>query len=135
MATTTVKRRSKTELKEWLGALGALYAEAKVWAENEGWATREYEKEIHEEAYGDYVAHQLLVHAPEGRVILDPVAGYVPGTLGVVDFLSWPGYDRLILARESEGWRFLPETRYGKPIEWSKRSFLKKARHLIELSK
>jgi hypothetical protein len=135
MTSTTLKRKPKAELKEWLAALDALFAQAKAWADDEGWATKEFEKSMSESVYGDYIAPQLLIHTREGRLMLDPVAGSSSEGLGVVDFCSWPGFDRVILTRRAEGWFFLPESRHGKRTAWNKRSFLRKARHLIELGR
>ena len=120
--------------EEWLTAIHALYSDVKAWSAAEGWATKEYEKTIREEALGEYVAPKLLVHAPEGRIMLDPIGREVPGATGLVDMYALPSLDFMLLLRQDDGWLVKSNHTWSKPSAWNRKSFLRRARQLFKLA-
>lgn len=128
------RRKSSAEREEWLNAINGLFSQVKEWADAEGWATKEYEKTIREELLGEYVAPKLLVHAPEGRLMLDPIGRSVPGAIGLVDMYAVPSLDYMLLLRHDDGWMVKSNRTWSKPTAWNKRTFLRHARRLLKMA-
>ena len=64
---------------EWVAAVERLTGDAESWARGQGWAARREPKTVMEDRLGQYAAPRLLIHSPAGRLLLDPIARYVPG--------------------------------------------------------
>jgi hypothetical protein len=78
---------------EWLSVLADLTRRVKSWAEGLGWSTRQISKKMKDSRLGSYEAPALLMQKETTRVLLDPVARFVPGADGVVDLYLMPAYD------------------------------------------
>ena len=120
---------------EWVAAVEQLVRETEAWAQAQGWATRRDPKEATEYRLGGYTVPQLLIHAPAGRLLLDPIARYVPGALGVVEFCALPSYDSLRLARTADGWVLDSDNPGEAPRAWSEATFRDAALRLLESAK
>jgi len=109
---------------EWIAAVEQLVEDAEVWARNQDWAVRRDAKTIREDRLGQYTVPRLLIHATEGRLLLDPVARYVPGARGVVDLYVLPSYDAVMISRADHGWRLHPIGADDEPRPWSEETFV-----------
>jgi hypothetical protein len=78
---------------EWLGHLAELVNTVNGWAVELGWSTRQISKKMKESPLGSFEAPALLLQRETVRVLLDPVARFVPGADGVVDLYLMPAYD------------------------------------------
>jgi len=78
---------------EWLKVLAELTSRVKNWAEELDWSTRQVSKKMKDSRLGSYEAPALLMQKETTRVLLDPVARFVPGADGVVDLYLMPAYD------------------------------------------
>jgi hypothetical protein len=120
---------------EWVAAVEQLVGETEAWAQAQGWATRRDPKTATEYRLGAYTVPQLLIHAPAGRLILDPIARYVPGALGVVEFCALPSYDSMRLGRTADGWFLQPDGEGETPRPWSEAIFRETSLRLLESAK
>ena len=78
---------------EWVRAVEELVRKVESWCQAEGWPTRQIEKRIVEARLGEYVVPALLIQIELTKLMLEPVARFVPGAEGVVDLYLMPGYD------------------------------------------
>jgi hypothetical protein len=78
---------------EWLKVLADLTAKVKKWAEELSWSTRTIAKKMKDSRLGEYEAPALLMQKETTRVLLDPIARFIPGADGVVDLYLMPAYD------------------------------------------
>ena len=115
-------------LPEWEMAVGSLISEAEIWAQAAGWITRRAVKLLSEPLLIGYHLPQLYIHAEGLNYLVDPVARFVPGAFGIVDFAVAPSFDRVIIPRLAQGW-FVNIER-GRTIEemerrpWCEAAFL-----------
>lgn len=117
---------------EWVAAVEQLVRDAEAWSQAQGWACRREQKTVTEDRLGEYSAPRLLIHSPDGRLLLDPIARHVPGALGVVEFCALPSYDSVRIARTEAGWGLYPDGASDRPRPWSETAFLESARRLYE---
>ena len=80
---------------------------------------------------GQYTVPRLLIQATAGRLLLDPVARYVPGAMGVVDLYVLPSYDAAMISRTDDGWRLHPIGADDVPQPWSEETFVQTALQLL----
>jgi len=87
--------------RAWERDTTALADEVQAWAEQEGagrgWRVEREEKELSEEkAGGAYRVPVVTIHAPQGRLVLEPIAR---GTMGAgrADLYAWPSLFRVML--------------------------------------
>ena len=116
---------------EWIAAVEQLVGDAEVWACKQDWAVRREAKSIREDRLGQYTVPRLLIHATAGRLLLDPVARYVPGAMGVVDLYVLPSYDAVMISRADDGWRLHPIGADDMPQPWSEEAFVQTAHQLL----
>jgi hypothetical protein len=116
---------------EWVAAVEQLVGEAEVWAHTRDWAVRREAKTIREDRLGQYTVPRLLIHATAGRLLLDPVARYVPGAMGVVDLYVLPSYDAVMISRSDGGWQLHPIGADDEPQPWSEETFVHTALQLL----
>lgn len=113
----------EAKLDEWLSDVDAMVDQATEWAKARGWSTKVDTKTISEELIGTYEAPRLLIHAPEARFLLDPIAKCVVGAAGRIDFCVIPSYDAVPLVKTDGGWRFLADGSDQRELAWSDESF------------
>ncbi len=116
---------------EWIVAVEQLVEDAEVWARKQDWAVRREAKTLREDRLGQYTVPRLLIHATAGRLLLDPVARYVPGAIGVVDLYVLPSYDAVMISRADDGWRLHPIVAEDVPQTWSEKSFVRTVLQLL----
>jgi hypothetical protein len=78
---------------EWLSRLSTLVESVQSWAQEIGWSTRRIEKQLEESQIGSYRAPALLLQEGTTRLLLEPIARFVPGADGIVDLYSMPAND------------------------------------------
>ncbi|MEO6808302.1 MAG: hypothetical protein ABI353_04235, partial [Isosphaeraceae bacterium] len=79
---------------------------------------------------GSYTVPRLLIHAIFGRLLLDPVARFVPGATGLIDFFVIPSYDSMLIIRTPEGWFLLEGDAEGPRVPWSEQALVDAAKRL-----
>jgi hypothetical protein len=107
---------------EWVAAVEQLVSDAETWATEQHWSVHRGPKTITERRLGTYQVPALLIRAPAGRFVLDPITRDVVGALGVIDFCVFPSYGSVRIVRTDAGWQIEtnPKT-IGRP--WSKPTF------------
>jgi len=116
---------------EWTASVEQLVGDAESWAGKQDWAVRREAKSIREDRLGQYTVPRLLIQATAGRLLLDPVARYVPGVLGVVDLYVLPSYDAVMISRADDGWRLHPIGPDDIAQPWSEKTFVHTALQLL----
>lgn len=100
--------------KEWVQTLVELVDEVESWAKEFGWSTRRIEITLNDSRLGRYQAPALLLQENAARILLEPIARFVPGADGVVDLYRMPAYDDIAsLYLSDSGWNLhymFPET-------------------------
>jgi hypothetical protein len=95
----------ETVKAEWLGRLSSLVDEVEAWARAAGWRTRRIAKTVNERRLGTYQVPVLLMEKDTVEAVLNPVARFVPGADGAVDFYVAPAYDDIAsLYFEGDHW-------------------------------
>jgi hypothetical protein len=111
-----------TERDEWIAAVEHVISDAEAWATEQHWFVHRGPKSITESGIGTYEVPALLIQAPAGRFVIDPIARYVIGALGKIEFCVFPSYDYVMILRTDAGWQFETNPRtVGRP--WSKQTF------------
>jgi hypothetical protein len=107
---------------QWIAAVEQIVSDAEAWATEQHWFVHRGPKTITERGIGTYDVPTLLIQAPAGRFVIDPIARYVVGALGEVDFCVHPSYYYVMIVRTDAGWQFEtnPKT-ISRP--WSKQTF------------
>jgi len=87
--------------RNWERDTACLTDDAHIWADQEaatrGWRVERAEKELAEEVFGGaYRVPVVTIHAPQGRLVLEPIAR---GTMGAgrADLYAWPSLFRVML--------------------------------------
>lgn len=118
--------------REWIAAVEAVVDQAQQWCEEQNWWVHRDQKTITEELLGTYQVPILTIQTRTGgRLIFEPVARDVIGARGRIDFIVFPTYDRVLIVRTEEDWRFTSIEERPMNRRWSKRNFLKLADELM----
>ena len=120
-------------LDAWIAEVEQIICQARGWAEKRGWATKESQKVVTEGGLGTYEVPKLLIHTPEGRLLLDPVAREVVGAAGRLEFCVMPSYDSVAIINQEGIWRFFSLSRTDLNAPWSEEAFEKVALELLKL--
>lgn len=126
----------------WERNTALLADEVQAWTEQEalvrGWRVEREQKELAEEVVGGtYRVPVVTIHAPQGRLILEPVARGVLGAQGRVDLYAWPSLFRVILLHKPVGkdrglvWVVRTESGLDWPQPWGRETFLTLAEGLL----
>lgn len=107
---------------EWVAAVEQIVSDAEAWATEQHWFVHRGPKTITEPAIGSYEVPTLLIQATAGRFVIDPIARYVIGAMGEIDFCVHPSYYYVMIVRTEAGWQVEtnPKTT-SRP--WSKQTF------------
>ena len=107
-------------------------------AEARGWRVEREEKELAEEVVGGaYRVPVVTIHAPQGRLILEPIARGTVGAQGRVDLYAWPSLFRVMLLHKPRGkdrpleWVVRTESGLDWPQAWGRETFLTLAEGLL----
>lgn len=107
---------------EWIAAVEQIVSDAEAWATEQHWFVHRGPKTITEPALGSYEVPTLLIQAPAGRFVIDPIARYVIGALGKIEFCVFPSYYYVMILRTESGWQVDTNPRtVSRP--WSKQTF------------
>lgn len=126
----------------WERNTAALADDVEAWAGQEalvrGWRVEREEKELAEEAVGGaYRVPVVTIHAPQGRLILEPIARGTVGAQGRADLYAWPSLFRVMLLHKPRGkdrpleWVVRTESGLDWPQPWSRETFLTLADGLL----
>ena len=113
---------------EWVSAVERFVADSQSWSEKKGWPCQRREKELHETLLDTYHLPQLYLSVAGSTLQLDPIARFVPGALGLVDFAILSPYRSMAIPRGADGWHIHLEL--GKDIDsvqrqpWNEGTFL-----------
>lgn len=92
----------------WQERLSRLVGDVRRWAEESDWSTRLIPKKMNDSRLGPYEAPALLMQKETTRILLDPIARFVPGAEGVVDLYLMPAHDDIATIIDLEGkWHLL----------------------------
>lgn len=108
---------------EWLDAVERLYDEIARWAEAREWGTKRDVTELADSFLGTYEAPVLLVHTPQGRLQLSPVARFVTGGTGLVDLSVMPSFEYVRLVRDEQGWTVFEDEGERPPAPLTEAAF------------
>ena len=107
---------------DWVAAVEQVISDAEAWAREQHWFVHRGPKTLTESRLGSYEVPALLIQAPAGRFVIDPIARYVGGASGKIEFCVFPSYDYLMILRTEAGWQFETNPRtVSRP--WSKQTF------------
>ncbi len=121
------------KLDAWLADVEGVFDQAERWAAKRQWMTKRDSKVITEESIGQYEAPVLLIHTPQGRLLLDPIARFVFGAEGRIDFCVMPSFDSVMLVKTDGNWSFSSNSRADLELPWSEPSFEKVAVEILKL--
>jgi hypothetical protein len=107
---------------EWVAVVEQLVSEAETWATEQHWSVHRGPKSITEGRLGTYEVPALLIWSPAGRFVLDPIARFVGGASGRIDFCVFPSCDSVMILRTDAGWQVENNPRtISRP--WSRQTF------------
>jgi hypothetical protein len=111
-------------LPPWIADLDLLLSQVESWCEGQDWPHKRQDKVLRERLLGPYEVEQLCFHTGRAGFMLDPVARFVPGGLGLVDLYVLPTLDSVIVLRTEDGWVMQVE-RPGnvQVLPWGKEQF------------
>jgi hypothetical protein len=107
---------------DWVAAVEQIVSDAEAWATEQHWSVHRGPKTITERLLGTYDVPALLIRAPTGRFVIDPIARFVGGASGRIDFCVFPSCDYVMIVRADAGWQIEtnPKT-ISRP--WSRPTF------------
>jgi hypothetical protein len=117
---------------EWLAILEQFFTDVEAWAKKQDWATLRTPKNLTETRIGSYTSCRLLVHMIEGRLVFDPMARFVSGGDGLIDWYVLPSYDSSFLVREGNVWQLYAGGPQSEGTTWSEDVFVKTAREMVK---
>ncbi len=111
-------------LPPWIANLDMLLSQVELWCEEQDWPHKRQDKMLRERLLRPYEVEQLRFHTGRAGFMLDPVARFVPGGLGLVDLYVLPSLDSVIILRTEDGW-VLQVDRPGdvQVLPWGKEQF------------
>lgn len=117
------KTRMAQSRQSWERDTALLADKVQAWADQEaaarGWHVEREEKELAEEVVGGaYRVPVVTIHAPQGRLILEPIARGTVGAQGRVDLYAWPSLFRVMLLHRPRG----KDVSENRPLEWVART-------------
>ena len=126
----------------WESHTEMLADEVQLWAEQEAsardWRVEREEKELAEDVVGGaYRVPVLTIHAPQGRLVLEPIARGTVGAQGRVDLYAWPSLFKVMLLHTPRGkdrppeWVVRTESGLNWPQPWGRETFLTLAEGLL----
>jgi hypothetical protein len=75
---------------DWVAAVEQVVSDAEAWAMEQNWSVHRGPKTITERRLGTYEVPALLIRAPAGRFVLDPITRDVVGALGKIELCVFP---------------------------------------------
>lgn len=118
------------ELNRWTEAVNSVVDHARDWARQHGWHAKVETTTLTEDRLGTYQVPLLIVEAPDGRIVIEPIARWSSPGEGRIDVYSWPSLNRLMLVRKGDNWVLLTEAGVRWPQTWNLATFLDLASNL-----
>jgi hypothetical protein len=126
---------------DWVAAVEQLVSDAEAWATERHWFVHRSPKTITEDDTGPYEVPTLLIQAPAGRFLLEPMGRYIigatgegryiVGATGEIELSIYPSYESVLIVRGDAGWHFvIKRPTLDRP--WSKEAFLEIATELAK---
>ncbi len=112
-----------------MAAVDQIITEAEAWAREQNWLVHRGSKTITQEGFGTYDVPMLMMHCPQGALILDPDGCDIVTASGSIDFRVYPSYETVRIVRAATGWQFVTELP-TRVLPWSKEAFLEIALEL-----
>ncbi len=120
-------------LPAWKADLDMLLSQVESWCEEQDWSHKRQPKIVRERLLGPYEVEQLRIHTGQAGFMLDPVARFVPGALGLVDLCVLPALDSVIIPRTEEGWVLrIEQPGNTQVLPWGREQFGKAASELAK---
>lgn len=115
-------------LAEWINAMETVERQAEEWSTKAAWRTRRVNKTMSESLIGAYEGQQLLIFAEPNLYVLDPIARFVPGAQGLLDFTIQPSYNTTSMYRDDRGIWYLhldvgKGLANGRRVKWKRNAF------------
>jgi len=126
--------QSGLSLEQWQRTVGALENEVAAWSQKHGWKTNQViQVPIFDEVYGPYAMPVLTIEAPEGRLVLEPMAHAFDRT-GLIKLYAWPTLYRVRLLDRggSLGWEVLTDSGIPLHQDWNEQTFIRLAQDLLK---
>ena len=117
----------------WVADVERFMTQTEVWAKRQGWGTLRDVKTIEEHRIGRYDVPTLLIHDTFGRLHLNPIARFVAGADGRIDYTFMPSWDDSIIEKDGDAWFLLHEGGDGPRSPWTEEIFVKETRRLASL--
>ena len=137
MAATALKKVDVSLREEWLQALQDLQNQIEAWVHQEpGWSAEwDEDHKIEEAPLGAYTVTPMNIQAPNGRLVLEPIARNYPGR-GIVELYAWPTLFRVRLLRGDvdADWQVRVDSGFTLHQEWSRENFIQLANDLLGAS-
>ncbi|MFO0825546.1 MAG: hypothetical protein U0792_20900 [Gemmataceae bacterium] len=110
---------------EWIRAVNDLVGNVERWCRARDWPTRRIEKRMEDRKLGEYIVPALVIQVDLVKLMLEPVARFVPGAEGVVDLYRMPQFaDVASIFYRGGRWEYLatvtemelpPDQRHNEP--------------------
>ena len=108
---------------DWVAAVEQVISDAEAWATEQHWFVHRGPKTITEDPIGSYEVPTLLIQAPAGRFVFEPMSRYIIGATGEIELSVFPSYHSVLIVRNDSGWHFVID-RPTLDRPWSKETFL-----------
>jgi hypothetical protein len=109
--------------EEWIAAVEQIVSDVEAWATEQHWFVHRGPKTITEDPIGSYEVPTLLIQAPAGRFVLEPMGRLIIGATGEIELSIFPSYYSVLVVRNDSGWHFVID-RPNLDRPWSKEAFL-----------
>src|SRR4051794_38721827 len=80
----------EAERDEWVAAVEQVVSEAEAWPTEQHWFVHRGPKTSAEDPVGSYEVPSLLIQAPAGRFVLEPMGRYIVGATGEIELSVFP---------------------------------------------
>jgi len=122
----------EAERASWIAELKSILDQAEQWSRRQDWTVRRDSKPITEPMLGTYTVPVLLIHTPQGRLILDPIGREIVGAHGRIDLCVMPSYDPMPLVKGENGWEFWSPKSQSTAGSWKEADFVAVAKQLLQ---
>lgn len=137
MPTASATQNSASEVQEqWTQDIHRLTEQVSEWVRQEpDWTVETSSASLSEEPLGAYTVPVLTVNAPNGRLILEPIARNYPGR-GIIELYAWPTLFRVRLLHGSDAadWRVRVDSGFTLHQDWNRQNFITLAKDLLGAS-
>lgn len=138
-----LETRKAQSRHNWERHTAMLADNVQAWVEQEdaarGWRAEREVKELTEDVVGGaYQVPVLTIYAPQGRLILEPIARGTVRAQGRVDLYAWPSLFRVMLLHKPRGkdrpleWVVRTESGLDWPQPWGRETFFTLAEGLLK---